>query len=175
MTQLSLNAAQKRYLAVDLALGAAIVNFVFNLGLGWLVLHSKDGIPFSAETGDPSLVGELLATCLLLPFFTGLIITPLAKSFVRKGRVPALSWTRADHPLLSRLPRGTFLRSLLVGLVCTVVIALPAIAVLSALDVDWLTFREYLVAKGVFSGLLAAPVTPLLGLCALADAPATSD
>jgi len=170
VTRLGLDAAQKRYLVVELAVGAAIVNFLLNLGLGWLFMHTKGGIPLSAETGDPSLIGELLGTCMLLPFFTGLIITPLVKRVVRQGRVPALAWQRSDHRWLARLPRGTFLRSLLVGAVCVLLIALPAIAVLSALGVDWLAFRDYMIAKGVFSGLLAAPVTPLFGLAALADA-----
>lgn len=169
MTQLELNAAQKRYLVVDLAIGAAIVNLLLNLGLGWLFLHSKEGIAFSAGSGDPSLVGELFGTCFLLPFFTGLIVTPLVKRVARQGRVPALSWGRADHRWLSRLPRGTFLRSLVIGLLCVLVVALPAIGVLSLLHVEWIAFRPYVLAKGVFSGLLAAPVTPLFGLAALAD------
>lgn len=169
MSELSLNAAQKRYLVVELAVGAAIVNLLLNLGLGWLILHSKDGIALSAATGEPSLVGELLGTCLLLPFFTGLIVTPLAKRVVAQGRVPALSWPRSEHRWLARLPSGTFWRSLLVGVACLLLIAVPAIGLLSAFGVEWLAFREYLIAKGVFSGLLAAPVTPLFGLAALAD------
>ena len=170
MAQFTLNRAQKRYLAVDLSIGAAVVNFLLNLGLGWLVLHSREGIPLSAEAGEPSLTGELLGTCLLLPFFTGIIVTPLVKRVVRHGRVPALDWGRKDHRWLARLPNGSFARSLLVGVVCVVLVALPVGLLLWATGIEWLGFRDYLIAKGVFSGLLAALVTPLFGLCALADA-----
>jgi hypothetical protein len=170
LADLTLNRAQKRYLLVDLAIGAAIVNLVLNVGLGWLILRGREGIAMSGEFGEPSLIGELLGTCLLLPFFTGIIVTPLVKMVVRKGRVPAVEWQRTDHPWLARLPRGTFARSVVVGVSCMVVIAMPIAVILTAVGLEWLDFRDYLIAKGVFSGLLAAPVTPLFGICALADA-----
>ena len=167
-----LEPAHERYLVADLAIGAAIVNFVLNLGLGWLVVRDRAGIAFDADFGEPSLIGELLGTCLLLPFFTGIIVTPLVRKMVAAGRLPALSWRRADHPWLRRLPGRTWLRALAVGAVCVVAVAVPIAAALSAAGVSGLDSGDYLIAKAVGSGLLAAPVTPLFGLAALAEAEA---
>lgn len=170
MSELTLEPAHKRYLVVDLAIGAAIVNLLLNMGLGWLFLRGRDGIAMTADFGEPAIAGEIFATALLLPLFTALIVTPLAKRMVAQGKLPGLSWSRSEQPWLARLPQGTLLRALVIGLMCLVVFGVPSIAILSAAGLEWLDFADYIIAKGIFSGLLAAPVTPFIGLAALADA-----
>ncbi len=169
MSKLPLDPAHRRYLIFDLAIGAAIVNFVLNLGLGWLAARGRAGVAFEADFGEPSLSGDLFGTCLLLPFFTGVIVTPLVAKVVAAGKLSPLRWRRAEHGLLRRLPRRSFFRALLVGVVCVAVIAIPAMVVLKGAGVTWLDRGDYLIAKALFSGALAAPVTPLFGLAALAD------
>ena len=169
MSELALDSAHKRYLLVDLAIGATIVNFLLNLGLGWLFLRGDSGIAMTADVGEPSISGEIFGTTLLLPFFTGIIVTPLAKRMIGQGKLPVLGWRRNEQRWLARLPRSSFLRALLVGIVCVTLIGVPTIIILSGAGVEWIEAGDYIFIKGIFSGLLAAPVTPLFGIAALAD------
>lgn len=166
----NLDPGQKRYIVYDLVIVPFIVNFLLNAGLAWLALGDRSGIAFHGEFGEPSLLGELLAICLLLPFFTGLIVTAIAKRMRREGRLARISVDAFPLRLLSMLPRGVFLRSALVSAGSVILIALPLIAALKALDVQFLMGNSFIAAKGVFAGLLAVMVTPVFGLRVLCEA-----
>ena len=166
----SLDPAQKRYIGVDLVTVPFVVSLLVNSGLAWLTVSNRSGIAFHTEFGEPSLVGELLAICLLLPFFTGLVVTPIAKRMRCDRRIEQISMGALPRRLLSWLPGRDFSASALVGVGCVFLIALPIIAALQALDVRFLNGNSFIVAKGIFAGLLAVMVTPVFGLRVLSEA-----
>lgn len=162
----SVSEQHRRYLILEQGVGSALINFLLNGVIAWLLFRALESVPL---WGDQSIAGDTIGTAFLLPFFTCLIVTRLARGQVRSGRLPPLGWQRAMHPALGRLPRGTFLRALVLGFAC---VALTAPFSLWALDrggVDHMSFWGFVAFKATFAAVLAAAVTPLIALCALAD------
>jgi len=162
--------AQRRYLLVEQGIGAAIFNFVLNAAIAWLVFRSQDAVPL---WGDRSIAGDTIATSMILPFLTTLIVTPTARRQVRTGRVVSLGWTRATHPTLGWLPRGTLARAFVLGVVCAVVLSPLTLLVLAMLHVADLGLGRFVVFKASFAAFEALLVTPVVSLWAIAEAPGT--
>jgi hypothetical protein len=158
--------AHRRYLILEQGIGAVIVNFFINATIAWLLFRSLEVVPL---WGPQSIAGDTVATTFLLPFITCLIVTRLAHRAVDGGRFPAPEWRRASHPALGRLPRSTPLRALAFGFVCMITVAPASIWVLQILGLVQLGFWSFVLFKALFAGALAAPVTPIIGLCALGD------
>jgi hypothetical protein len=160
--------AHRHYLVVEQGVGAAVVNFVLNAVIALLLFRHQAIIPL---WGQQSIAGDTVGTTFLLPLITCLIVTPLARHQIRAGRLPALEWTRASHPQLGWLPRGTFARALVFGLVTAVAVAPPAIGVLNVLSVNRMSFWPFILFKATFAAVLGAAVTPVIALWAItADA-----
>ena len=94
--------AHRRYLLVEQGIGAAVFNFALNAGIAWLLFRSQDVVPL---WGDRSIAGDTIATSMILPFLTTLIVTPTARRQLRAGRFASLGWTRETHPTLGWLPQ----------------------------------------------------------------------
>src|SRR5215831_8006335 len=124
--------AHRRYLLVEQGIGAAIFNFALNAGIAWLLFRSRDVVPL---WGDRSIAGDTIATSMILPFLTTLIVTPTARRQIRAGRIAALGWTRVTHPTLGWLPRGTFARAFVLALVFAVLLSPITLLVLGLLHV----------------------------------------
>ncbi len=158
--------AHRRYLILEQGIGAVIVNLFTNATAAWLLFRSLEVVPL---WGPRSIAGDTVATTFLLPFITCLIVTWLAHRAVDGGRFPPPEWRRASHPALGRLPRSTYLRGLLLGFVCMIVVAPVSIWALQVLEVVELSFWRFVLFKALFAGALAAPVTPIIAWCALGD------
>src|ERR687888_395312 len=113
-----MSAAHRRYLLLEQGVGAAAFNFVLNAVIAWLMFRGEEEVPL---WGQQSIAGDTIGTSLLLPLLTCLIVTRIARGHMRAGRVAPLGWTRASHPALGWLPRGTLARGLVLGLVGLVV------------------------------------------------------
>ena len=159
--------AHRRYLLVEQGIGAAVFNFALNAGIAWLLFRSQDVVPL---WGDRSIAGDTIATSMILPFLTTLIVTPTARRQVRAGRVAALGWSRATHPTLGWLPRGTFARAFVLGVVCAVVLSPITLLVLGLLHVADLGFGRFVLFKAAFAAMEALLVTPVVSLWAIAEA-----
>ena len=97
------------------ALSNALFNTLINGWLAWLLL--KEG-PALRLWASPSFGADLIATGFLLPFIVALIVIPLNRRAVRRGKVASLRLDRQNrlHRWLERWPRNLFLRALLFGL-----------------------------------------------------------
>jgi hypothetical protein len=162
-----MSAAHRRYLLLEQGVGAAAFNFVLNAVIAWLMFRGEEEVPL---WGQQSIAGDTIGTSLLLPLLTCLIVTRIARGHMRAGRVAPLGWTRASHPALGWLPRGTLARGLVLGLVGLVVLAPLTILGLIAVEVAGLTVRQFVAFKGAFAAFEAAIVTPLIALWAIAEA-----
>lgn len=158
--------AHRRYLVAEQCIGSALFNFLINAAIAWGLFRHLETVPL---WGQESIAGDTFGTCFFLPFFTGLIVTRLARGRIQAGKLPALGRTRQSYPTLARLPDGTLRRSALLGLLCVLLFAPPAILVLHALDVQSLPFWPFVTLKASFAAALAALVTPTIALAALAD------
>src|SRR5262249_35640990 len=119
--------AHRRYLLLEQGIGAGVVNFLINALIARLSFRGQARVPL---WGQQSIAGDTIATCLLLPLITCLIVTAVARRQMRSGRLAALGWTPVSHPPLGWLPRGTFVRGLAFGIVCVLVVAPPAVLTL---------------------------------------------
>ncbi len=162
-----------RYLFWNAVIIAAIINFVLNGAIAWLSVRNLDAVPRWAVplVDKPSTVIDTFGTIFLLPLFTCLVLTTLARRDVRKGRLPALGWTRRSHSFLNRLPSATLRRGLLLGALCTVILAPLTVLAIFALDVGEITVRQFVLYRALFALALGAIVTPVIALWAIAEAP----
>jgi len=162
--------AHRWYLVVEQGVGAAIFNFALNAAIAWLLFRSRDVVPL---WGDRSIAGDTIATSMILPFLTTLIVTPTARRQVRAGRVVSLGWSRATHPTLGWLPRGTLARAFVLGIVCALVLSPLTLLVLAVLHVAHLGLGRFVVFKASLAAFEALLVTPVVSLWAIAEAPGT--
>jgi len=151
------------------ALGAAVFNLLLNGGIAWLSFRGAVALPLWAR--GPCVAFDTIGTSLFLPLVTCLIMTPLVRRGARAAGDggAARGWTRATRPFLRRLPRNFALRGLAVGLVSAALVAPAALALLSLAGVVAMNGGGIVVWKAVYSGVLAALVTPIFALGALAD------
>lgn len=165
---MALSGEHRRFLIAEQGLGAALINIVINAAIAWAMFRSLSVVPL---WGDQSIGGDLVGTTFFLPFITCLIVTKLTYGAVAAGRVPPFPWRRADVPWLARLPARTLPRALVFGVASVVLVAPPSLFLLEWLGIQQLPFSTFVVAKSAFAAGLAATVTPLIALGALADAP----
>jgi hypothetical protein len=152
----------RKYLTGQTIVGAA-VNLVLNGAIGWAAFRSLDRVPFS---GSRSISGDLVGTAFLLPLLLCLIVTPLVRAEVRKGKI-----ARAEpSESISRfLPRGLVLRGIVLGLLAAVTIAPVTIWGLQALGIREMGFWQFVGFKAAFGAASAALITPVVALRALMD------
>jgi hypothetical protein len=161
----TLSPAQRRYVLLEQGGGAAVINFALNAGIAWLLFNRLASVPL---WGSQSIAGDTIGTCFFLPFLTALIVTPLARMRVRAGKLDAPAWRVESHGLLARLPRGTVRRAAYLGGACALSVAPVTIAILDGLEITALQLWSFIAFKAVFAALLAALVTPLIALYAIA-------
>jgi hypothetical protein len=155
-----------RFLLLEQGVGAAVINFVLNGAIAFLLFRGLERVPL---WGQQSIVGDTIGTCFFLPFFTALIVTPLVRKRMRAGSVAALAWKRETHPPLGWLPRSTGKRGLALGAACALIIGPLSIWLLSRLGVADLAFWPFVGFKASFAAALALLVTPIIALWAIAS------
>jgi len=161
-----MSSAHRRYLLLEHGVGAAVFNFLLNGAIAWLAFRGVARVPL---WGYQSIAGDTIATSLLLPLMTCLIVTRLARAHVQVGRVAPLRWSAVSRGVLRWLPGGTLRRGLSLGLTS---IALPGaltVGALTVLGVSEMPHGSFLVFKACFAGALAALVTPVVAMSAITD------
>jgi hypothetical protein len=157
----------RRFLLLEQGIGAAVFNLALNAAIAWLVFRRLETVPLR---GEQSIAGDTLITGFLLPFFTCLIVTRLARKQVEAGHVPPLAWTGAGRVALGWLPARTWLRGVVLGGAGVVLLAMPVVALLDAAGVDGLTLGRFVAFKASFAALAALLVTPAIARWAIAPA-----
>jgi hypothetical protein len=163
------SSSQRRYLLLEQGIGSGVINFGLNAAIGWLMFRGMEHVPL---WGQQSIMADTLGTCFMLPFMTALMVTPIARRHVRRGKVTALGWTLTSHPMLGRLPRGTAARGAALGLGCLVALAPLTLLALSAFDVAHMSMSRFVLFKASFAAVAGLLVTPLIALWAIAERPA---
>jgi len=163
---MQLTAEQRRFLWLHEALVPFAINVVLNGAIGWAMFRGASEVPL---WGASSVGGDTLGTSFFLPLITCLIVTPLVRAQVKQGHTPPFEGVLAGW--LRPLQRPLATRAIALGLACIPLAGGAAIALLTALDVETLTFGSFLAWKSLYSGVLAIFVTPVIALLALADRP----
>jgi len=158
--------AHRRFLLLEQGVGAAIFNFALNAGIAWLLFHHLDTVPIR---GQQSIAGDTIATSLILPFLTCLIVTPTVRRRVRHGGIAPLARRDAAAVPLAWLPGRTWLRALVFAGLGALAFAPVTIVVLDALGVAAQSLRQFILFKASFAALAALVVTPVISVAALAD------
>lgn len=152
----------------------SVVNFVCNAVINgiiaWFIVRSKGTLVMWG--GEHSFGQDIVATAFLLLLIISLIVIPLNKINVRKGKVPSLEWNRGlvFHRILSRFPKNTFLCSLIFGFIGLGIVVPLTLFPLFALGITQMTPSSYSIFKGVWAGILAGVMIWPIILYALGNA-----
>jgi hypothetical protein len=153
---------------LDNGVSAAFLNAGINGAIAWAVFHRTTVVPLWGQMG---IAADTIATSLLLPFITCLVVTRLTAWHLRAGRLFPLGMG-SPRPLVDRLPRPTLIRATALALVALVALAPLSLAALALLGVDALPFRAFLLFKIGFAVAASTLVTPFTAFLALAAPPA---
>ena len=143
-----------------------ISNTIFNGLIAWLLLKSG---PALAWGGDNSFVVDVVATAFLLPLIVALIVIPLQRSKLNKGKLQPIELGPSSvmQSVANRLPASTFKSALLFGLFGMCVIAPLTLVGFYVAGIEQVSPLNYAVFKGIWAGLMAAVLVVPMVLLAL--------
>ena len=150
-----------------------ISNTIFNGIIAWLLLKSG---PALAWGGDHSFAVDVIATAFILPFIVALIVIPLQRGKLSKGKLEHIDLGAGSfmQRMADRLPTGTFKSALLFGLFGMCVMAPLTLLGFYLLGVGEVSPLNYSIFKGIWAGLMAALLVVPMVLLAL-RAPANAN
>ncbi|WP_432470224.1 hypothetical protein [Amphritea sp. HPY] len=154
-----------RFLAIEQGVVPGLFNFFINGGIAWWLNRELEFMPL---WGGTSIIVDTLATALLLPLLTCLIVTPIIASQMRRGKLaplPVAMQERACLPSDSSLKRG-----LIAGIIGMLGVALPVLVWWSLYGPRTLELYDFLWFKASFAAILGAGITALIAWWALLDA-----
>ena len=143
-----------RYLRIESIIGG-VSNAFFNGVIAWLMLRNA---PDRTWSGSTSFAADMVITGFLLPFIVALIVIPIQRGKLRKGKVDTLELD--NQSLLSRctkrLPHSTFRSALIFGSVGALLIAPVTLFCFWVMGIGSVPTMNYIMFKTVWTGLLAA-------------------
>lgn len=160
---MELSKRHRRFLLVDQCAIPTGVNFVANGLISWVANHSATTVPL---WGGSSVGFDLLATASLMPFLLCVLVSPQITKQVRTGKVQSLP--RTQLPISSLFRRPTWQRGLFLSLMGVIFAGLPVVWALTIGQVDSIPVTSLVLYKAVWSALLAAMISPVVGWWALA-------
>lgn len=133
-----------------------IINFAIAYYLSSATLSALSHIPLLAPSDHllmPNISGDLMVGTFLM----GLIITLITSPITRVKR------KKSSHNLgqfvapkfIKKLPESLFMRGIVIGIVPAVVIALPIIMILAALDINQLQSTDYIIYHALYAAIMA--------------------
>lgn len=146
---------ERRFLRLQMV-GALAVNLFINAGLAALAFRGATAL----FAKGPCVAFDTLGTSLLLPLVTCVVLTPIVRHMRRRGLAPSLRWTTATRRAFGWLPRGTFLRGLVLGLLGAVLAAPATLGLMHALGVEVMSRWAIIAFKGAYGAVLGVIVTP---------------
>jgi hypothetical protein len=165
-----MRAAHWRYLLLDNGVGAALLNAGINGAIAWAVFHRMAVVPLWGTVG---IATDTVATSIILPVLTCVIVTFLTNWHVRAGRLtPLASFGRSFAGSFAglRLPEGVWARAGSLALASLVLLVPVTLMTFVGLGVDRLPFDRFLVFKVGFAVVDGILVTPLCARAALSRA-----
>ncbi len=143
-----------------------ISNTIFNGLIAWLLLRSGPALQWS---GKHSFAVDVIATGLLLPLIVALIVIPLQRAKLAKGKLQAIDLGPSSfiQSIANRMPASTWKSALLFGLFGMCVIAPVTLVGFQLAGVEQIAPLSYAIFKGVWAGLVAAVLVVPMVLIAL--------
>jgi hypothetical protein len=137
------------------ALVGGISNAVFNGGIAWWLL--KDG-PALAWAGEHSFVIDIFATAFLLPFIVALIVIPIHRRKLARGKIATMDFGLhcSIQRWVNRLPQSTLRNACWFGLTGLCLAPLLPLIGFYLAGVEQIEPLNYAIFKGFWAGLMAA-------------------
>ena len=153
---------------------SGVSNTFFNGLIAWLLLKSGPALRWG---GDHSFAVDVIATAFLLPLIVALIVIPLQRSKLNKGKLQAIDLgpSSSMQSLANRLPSSTFKSALLFGLFGLCVIAPLTLLGFYVAGVQQVSPTNYAMFKGLWAGGMAGLLVVPMVLVALRNPPVSSD
>ncbi|MEZ5573329.1 MAG: hypothetical protein R3E64_15105 [Halioglobus sp.] len=145
---------------------SGISNTVFNGLFAWLLLKDGPNLDWGSEH---SFVVDVVATGFLLPMIVALIVIPLQRGKLNKGKLQPINLGTSSslQAFADRFPASAFKSSLLFGLVGMLIIAPLTLLAFYLLGVEQVSPLQYALFKGLWAGLIAAILVVPMVLIAL--------
>ena len=95
----------RQHLKKEIMIGGGS-NMVFNGLIAWLLLRGGEPLGWS---GSGNFVGDVIATAFILPFIVALIVIPIHKRKLEKGKIEHMDFGKTStlHSWVNRLPAST--------------------------------------------------------------------
>lgn len=154
----------RRFLIVEQGVGAALFNLVVNGLIAWGLFRHLARVPL---WGQESIAVDTIATGVLLPLLTCLIVTALVRRQVAGGKPAPLA---EAHPAVAWMPRHSFARGLVLAGIISLTLVPSTLALLASLGVSGMSFWGFVCFKASWAALAALLVTPVVALWAIGDA-----
>ncbi len=140
---------------IENIVGNIILNFFIAYGLSSLLLASMSVIPmnapvddmFAANMGGDILVGTFITGVLLTFILTNIVRLQHKSKPINITQLPTSGWS-------ARLPESIFKRSLMVGIVSAMLIAMPVLIILDMLAIQQASTANYILYHGIYVALL---------------------
>lgn len=158
-----------RHLRHEVLVGG-LSNTVFNGVIAWLLLRSG---PALAWGGKHSFAVDIIATALLLPLIVALIVIPLQRSKLNKGRLQAIDLGPQSslQQLADRFPYSAGKSALLFALIGCLLIAPITLAGFYIFGIEQVMPLHYALFKGIWAGVMAAILVIPMVMIALRPIP----
>ncbi|CAH0991331.1 hypothetical protein SIN8267_01434 [Sinobacterium norvegicum] len=146
-----------------------VTNSFFNGVIAWMLLKEIETITLWQEH---SIAIDMAATAAILLFILTVIIIPLNRSKLRKGKIIAAEWNPASrlHRILMRFPQKLWQQGLMFALCGIVLVAPISVLPFMLTGITEMTGSQYAIVKGVWAGLMAAIMVIPMIILALAPA-----
>lgn len=148
------------------ALVGGLSNAVFNGLIAWLLIRKGPALQWG---GEHSFAFDVMATALLLPLIVALIVIPLQRGKMNKGKLIAIGLgpdSRLQR-IANRFPAATGKSALLFGLAGLLIIAPITLLGFYLLGVEQVSPLHYAIFKGIWAGAMAAVIVLPMTLVAL--------
>lgn len=137
-----------------------IINFIIAYYLSSAALSALASIPLLAPTDNilaPNISGDLFVGTFLM----GLIITLITSVITRKKRNKTQKelGVYVAPNFINKLPHSLFKRGIIIGVVPMLVIALPIVIILLALDIHQLYSEDYIIYHAFYAAIVAGLIS----------------
>ncbi len=149
-----MSAQAKQHLKHE-ALVGGLSNTVFNGLIAWWLLKGGSALTWS---GSNSFVVDILATAFILPFIVALIVIPIHKRKLAKGKIETMDFGPRSQlqAWVNRLPASTLGCAFCFGIMGMCVAAPLPLAGFYLVGIEQITPLHYAIFKGLWAGGMAA-------------------
>jgi hypothetical protein len=160
-----LSEQHRHFIRVEQCVHPGLFNFAINGALAWLITRSHASLPL---WGDGGIGVDLIATSLLLPLLTAVIVSRIIRGQVAQGKISALDPTQIDERGLHH--RSAWVRGGVLALVVLAVAGGPLVLLLHLAEAQPIDTLSYVGFKAVWAGGIAMLISPVIAWWALCAA-----